>query len=458
MFRINFSDCNGIFGVPNEVVDKHLKLSGALTLKVLLVLLRHGRPMEVKELAEILNQSEGDIKDALNQWVQADLVSEVAQNKTSEKVNLAPKKAPQPALTIVENNNFEKAVEQETSYQFEMESVIEEEPMPVAPEPEIQEKKKKRVLKERFSRMTQHDVNEVSMADENVGILIQEAQNVLGRPLFSRESETIVSLYHVYGMQLDIIIMMLSYCKAQGNDRPAYYEKMAVDWINKSIDSHEKAEAELMRLSESKDTEREIRRVFGIYDRRLSKKEQDYYSTWRYDYGYNEEMIKMACDRNIDAIGNVSFPYIDAIMKSWFEKGIKTPNQVDGEEKTEPKPVRQKSNYDKEIRSSFNIYDRQPTGKEQSMYACWRDELGFDQDMIFHAVEISLTYINEASFSYVDSVLRSWHEKGIKTQEQVQQAESTDKKAGRRKVAGGEDASYDLNSLEEMLNKGSVWD
>lgn len=57
MFKISFGNTSGVFGVPNEVVDQHLKLSGALSLKILLLMLRQGREMSVSEMAQTLNQS-----------------------------------------------------------------------------------------------------------------------------------------------------------------------------------------------------------------------------------------------------------------------------------------------------------------------------------------------------------------------------------------------------------------
>lgn len=44
-YSVNFENMGAAFAVPAAVVDQHLRLCGVLQLKVLLLLLRQGRPM-----------------------------------------------------------------------------------------------------------------------------------------------------------------------------------------------------------------------------------------------------------------------------------------------------------------------------------------------------------------------------------------------------------------------------
>lgn len=308
MFQVDFSSCKGIFGVPNEVVDEHLNLSGALSLKVLLILLRHGRPMEASELAAMLNQTEGDVRDALNIWVGLGLVKAPGETKEikatqalnqGEQTNVAPSKTQSEAVTK-KNDKVDDKV---------------------------------KIRKERFYRMTRHEVNEVAQSDNNIGVLLEESQNILARPLSSGESETLVSLYHHYGMDLSIILTVLQYCKSIEKDSPAYYEKMALDWFNREINTHERAEQEILKLTETENKERDLRKVFGIYNRAVSKRELEFFTIWTEDLGFSLAMLRLAYERTIDAKGSLSFHYINAILRSWKEKNIKTPQEAEMEAK-----------------------------------------------------------------------------------------------------------------------------
>ena len=70
-YRMNLGAWNSVFAVPCEVVDRHLKLAGALQLKVLLWALRHsGEAFTTAALAEATGASEADVRDAMLYWTE----------------------------------------------------------------------------------------------------------------------------------------------------------------------------------------------------------------------------------------------------------------------------------------------------------------------------------------------------------------------------------------------------
>ena len=60
------------FSVPSEIVDSHLKLAGALQLRVILYCLRHTYDAEINPalMAELFSVSEEDVNDALMFWAE----------------------------------------------------------------------------------------------------------------------------------------------------------------------------------------------------------------------------------------------------------------------------------------------------------------------------------------------------------------------------------------------------
>ena len=69
-----------------------------------------------------------------------------------------------------------------------------------------------------------------------------------------------------------------------------------------------------------------MKKLFGFGDRNLTKTEETYLKSWRDDFGMDEEMVSLAYEYCLDAIHNLSFPYIDTIIKRWSELGILTPD------------------------------------------------------------------------------------------------------------------------------------
>ena len=76
-FSINLGTWNSVFAVPTQVVDQHLKLAGGVHLKVLLWLLRHaGTEVDIADISKTLGIGTADIKDAMQYWAAAGLITD----------------------------------------------------------------------------------------------------------------------------------------------------------------------------------------------------------------------------------------------------------------------------------------------------------------------------------------------------------------------------------------------
>ena len=80
-------------------------------------------------------------------------------------------------------------------------------------------------------------------------------------------------------------------------------------------------------------------------------------------------MIKIAYDRTVDGIGKLSFPYVNTILKSWYDNHIKTAEDI--QEKESPNRDKKAkrysgSSYDLQEfdRLGYNIPEIEPETKE----------------------------------------------------------------------------------------------
>ena len=65
-YQINLGEWNSVFAVPSSLVDRHMKLAGAVQLKVLLWVLRHsGEEISDETLAAAVGASPADTRDAM---------------------------------------------------------------------------------------------------------------------------------------------------------------------------------------------------------------------------------------------------------------------------------------------------------------------------------------------------------------------------------------------------------
>lgn len=316
-YQLDFGIWGSIFAVPTAIVDKHIQLCGAASLKVLLVLLRHSQEnITLQQISGLVGLSEADTQDALNYWIASGVIRctpkgsdlLIEPQRTPQAPSQAPNDAPSP----------------------EAETEPAAEPIP-EPAPESAPKEPRVVKLTSRPRLTPDIIAGMAQENGEIQSLIQEAQNLLGRPLSPSATESLVSLHTYGGMSVELVLMVIQYCVSIGKDSVRYIEATAYGWLDKGIDTLDKVERYLMKKTHESENEKKVRSAFGIHDRDLTAKETEFASRWIDVYHFDEPMLRLAYERTIDNKGKLSFPYCDGILSRWHEKGISTPRQATDE-------------------------------------------------------------------------------------------------------------------------------
>lgn len=155
------------------------------------------------------------------------------------------------------------------------------------------------------------------------------SQEILGKTLGNNDLETIYWFYDRLGFSPEVITMLLEYCVSMGKRNMKYIEKVAITWHENNITTMDEAQKFITGAVESDEYTTSLRRLFGITDRSLSKTEKLYLSTWREEYKMSADMVGLAYEYCIIAIGKLSFPYINTILKRWAEQGIQTISEAE---------------------------------------------------------------------------------------------------------------------------------
>ena len=275
-----------MFGVPADVVDKHIRLAGAVQLKVLLCLL--ARPEQAADpagLAVLLGLPAEDLADAMQYWIGAGLVMDTAR----------------PDLPASESQP-----EQKTSASVK----------PVRRPPPT------------TSKPTREEVVARGMQSQEIAWLLSQAQLKLGRTISAGEMATFVYLHDTQGLPVEVIAMILEYCLSLGKANVRYMEKMALGWAQEEIDTLEKAERKLVELERQRKAWGQVQRAFGLEHRLPSEREQTCAARWIDEWHFTPAMLRLAYDVCIDSTGKCSFPYINKVLDGWQQKGVRTPEQA----------------------------------------------------------------------------------------------------------------------------------
>lgn len=292
-YNINLGAWNNIFAVPCTVVDEHIKMAGAAQLKVLLYLLRHsGNNNSSEDISKALSLAPADVSDALNYWIETGIL----QQTNNE---LVPSEIPS------------------SNEVFRSEALPASSPVSA---PAIQEK----VILEKSSptRPTHQECSRILDEREDIRQLVVQAQDILGRTLKRGDIDILVSLPDWTGLSVGVILMVISYCKGIGKKGISYIEKVAISWANNDINTCEKANREIERLSQNIKAWYKVSKILGIPERKPTAKEEQQCHQWIYVWKFSDEMISAAYEKCINATSKVSVHYINKILSSWYEEGI----------------------------------------------------------------------------------------------------------------------------------------
>ncbi len=182
-----------------------------------------------------------------------------------------------------------------------------------------------------------------STEDPQFRALVQETQNSLGRNLSRPDLEKLFAIYDELALPADVILLLVQYCKDEnrrlyGPGRTvgmAFVYKIAREWFDRELMTYELAEEHLRERERRRSVYGQLKPVLGVGERELTKTERGYLDAWL-DLGFPPESIALAADRTMTRTGGMKWKYADAILRSWHEKKLHTPEEIeDGDGKPE---------------------------------------------------------------------------------------------------------------------------
>ncbi len=156
---------------------------------------------------------------------------------------------------------------------------------------------------------------------------ISMAEQMLEKPLSSREITAIYNLMDWYGMDSALVLMLLEYCISQGKKNFSYIEKTAQGWNRDGITDIKSAEAVIKRATDERRFQGRCKKIFGL-ERAFTVSELKYLNSWRSELGFSPEMVSRAYDITVNNTGKLAFAYMNRILQSWHEKGVRRPADI----------------------------------------------------------------------------------------------------------------------------------
>lgn len=326
------------FFVPSAVAEHLLKLATHQQLKVLLYLLAHeGEALSDADIAAHCGVQPDHVEEAIVFWQQVNVLSSNQSQPSAEVATSVaaspPKEDASPVQTI--STNAETA-EQAVAAAGAM------------------------MTSGNFS-IRPSEIAERVKGDAALATLLSAAEQYAGHPLRNAELRSLFWMHDYLGMTPDSILMLLAFCRQENVFHIRYIEKIAVEWHDCGIMTHEQVQQDIQRRTEARTFVGQVMKLFEM-TRYPTEKQQAYIQSWR-AAGDTIELIRLAYERTREGCDDkLKFSYLDSILKRWRAEGLKTPAQIE-----ESEAIFRQQQHSKKNAAASKESHAQDTGHSYSM-------------------------------------------------------------------------------------------
>ncbi len=191
---------------------------------------------------------------------------------------------------------------------------------------------------EEFSDTGEYDIKDAitsaecadTIRDNNLQGLISELARLMGKAaLSSGEAKLITTLYTELMLSEEYILTLAGYMlDKKGRLSAKRLSDEAERLAKRDIDTAEALEIYFSEKEKESGDMWEVKRLLGIYNRTLSKKEREIVERWLNEYGYSLEVVGEAYDITVLNTGKLSMPYMDKLISHWHSSGAKTLSEI----------------------------------------------------------------------------------------------------------------------------------
>lgn len=313
----------GYTSVSNIFISEYVPGANGEFVKVYLYLLHlmslRSNNISISLLADTFNQTEADIMRALRYWDSLDVISlsfNGPGNGLSNIVLRDIKHTGQAANAMADPIAAESASVNSTS-SYQTETVR-------AAKPDIKQTEVIYTAEPSKVSYSKEQLNGF-LANDNFSMLLFVIEQYMGRPLSTKETNSIVYFYDGLKLSTNLIEYLFEYCVEHNKKSINYIEKVALSWASKNIHTIAEAKEE---TSNHTDYVYQIMKAFGLSNREPAQHEKAMIAKWADTYCFDTDMIIEACNRTIKAIHQPSFEYADTILANWKNSNVSSLEDV----------------------------------------------------------------------------------------------------------------------------------
>ena len=165
----------------------------------------------------------------------------------------------------------------------------------------------------------------LSLRDEGLREMIELIADMLGEAALSGQAvKRLTATVTELAITPEYLLTLAAFMKERGNLTVTRITAEAERLVKRGIDNTESLEAYIHDVASATASERELRRLFGIYDRAVTPTMKKYFLKWTEELGFGVEIVGEAYDISSTSTGKLALAHIDKILTGWHEAGCKT--------------------------------------------------------------------------------------------------------------------------------------
>mgnify|MGYP006277978563 CR=1 FL=1 len=192
--------------------------------------------------------------------------------------------------------------------------------------------------------------------------MFNEIRTVIKRYITPNEYKRIYEWIDNYNMSPDVIIRAFQYSLEKKNRRNlAFVEGIIKNWYADNITNLDALDNYMKKRDNNFYKYNKILSYLGIKGL-ASEPQKKYINKWFDEWQFSMELVLRACDETTK-ISEVSFDYIDGVLKNWHKDGINTLDDIEAREDSfrtekETKSTKKKSPNKKKILTQFHNFEQ----------------------------------------------------------------------------------------------------
>ena len=175
--------------------------------------------------------------------------------------------------------------------------------------------------------------------------LADEVERRLGKRLSASDLKSLYTLYDHLALPAEVILMLVGWCieevkRKYGPGRMPFLSQIKKEgfaWARRGVDTMERAEEHVKKLTRLRGRETEVLRLLDISPRPLVEREKTYIAAWD-DMGFDNDALRLAYERTVLKKQSMDWGYMNGILRRWHEKGLHTAAAVQAGDR-DPRPI-----------------------------------------------------------------------------------------------------------------------